>query len=133
MNSPSFAAADASSRSRTNPNAVPLERLAAGLPGSAVSWGAILAGAAAAAALSLILLILGTGLGLSAMSPWAQAGATAATLGVSTIVWITLTQLLASGMGGYLAGRLRTKWVAVHTDEVFFRDTAHGFLAWAVA
>ena len=133
MNSPSFADADASSRSRTNPNAVPLERLAAGLPGSAVSWGAILAGAAAAAALSLILLILGTGLGLSAMSPWAQAGATAATLGVSTIVWITLTQLLASGMGGYLAGRLRTKWVAVHTDEVFFRDTAHGFLAWAVA
>ena len=133
MNSPSFAATDASSRSRTTPNNVPLERPAAGSPGSAVSWGAILAGAAAAAALSLILLILGTGLGLSAMSPWAQAGATAATLGVSTIVWITLTQLLASGMGGYLAGRLRTKWVAVHTDEVFFRDTAHGFLAWAVA
>ena len=133
MNSPSFAATDTPNRSRTNPNAVPLERLASGTPGSAVSWGAILAGAAAAAALSLILLILGTGLGLSAMSPWAQAGATAATLGVSTILWITLTQLLASGMGGYLAGRLRTKWVAVHTDEVFFRDTAHGFLAWAVA
>ena len=35
-------------------------------------------------------------------------------------------------MGGYLAGRLRTKWVDVHTDEVYFRDTAHGFLAWAV-
>ena len=133
MNSPSFASTDTPNRSRTNPNAVPLERLASGTPGSAVSWGAILAGAAAAAALSLILLILGTGLGLSAMSPWAQAGATAATLGVSTILWITLTQLLASGMGGYLAGRLRTKWVAVHTDEVFFRDTAHGFLAWAVA
>ena len=42
-------------------------------------------------------------------------------------------QAIASGMGGYLAGRLRTKWVAVHTDEVFFRDTAHGFLTWAVA
>ena len=26
--------------------------------------------------------------------------------GVSTIIWITLTQLLAAGMGGYLAGRL---------------------------
>ena len=36
-------------------------------------------------------------------------------------------------MGGYLAGRLRTKWVEAHTDEVYFRDTAHGFLAWAVA
>ena len=100
---------------------------------SAVSWGAIIAGAAAAAALSLILLMLGTGLGLSSVSPWAQAGVSATTFGVSTILWITLTQLLASGMGGYLAGRLRTKWVGVHTDEVYFRDTAHGFLAWAVA
>lgn len=101
--------------------------------GSAVSWGAILAGAAAAAALSLILLILGTGLGLSSVSPWAQAGIAASTFGISTILWITFTQLVASGMGGYLAGRLRTKWAAVHTDEVYFRDTAHGFLAWAIA
>jgi hypothetical protein len=52
---------------------------------------------------------------------------------VSTILWLTLTQLLASAMGGYLAGRLRTKWTEVHMDEVYFRDTAHGFLAWAVA
>jgi hypothetical protein len=101
--------------------------------GNAVSWGAIIAGAAAAAALSLILLILGTGLGLSSVSPWAQSGVSSTTFGVSTILWITLTQLVASGMGGYLAGRLRTKWTAVHTDEVYFRDTAHGFLAWAVA
>lgn len=100
---------------------------------SAVSWGAISAGAAAAAALSLILLILGVGLGLSTVSPWAQEGVGATTLGVSTIVWLTITQLLASGMGGYLAGRLRTKWTEVHPDEVYFRDTAHGFLAWAVA
>ncbi|MDP2019096.1 hypothetical protein [Hydrogenophaga sp.] len=100
---------------------------------SAVSWGAIAAGAAAAAALSLILLILGIWLGLSSVSPWAHAGAGAATLGVSTIVWLTLTQLLASAMGGYLAGRLRTKWTEVHADEVYFRDTAHGFLAWAVS
>ena len=100
---------------------------------SAVSWGAIFAGAAAAAALSLILLILGTGLGLSAVSPWANTGASAATMGISTIAWLTFTQLAASGMGGYLAGRLRTRWIAVHTDEVYFRDTAHGFLAWAVA
>ena len=101
--------------------------------GSAVSWGAILAGAAAAAALSLILLILGTGLGLSSVSPWAHDGVSASTFGMSTILWLTFTQLVASAMGGYLAGRLRTKWVAVHTDEVYFRDTAHGFLAWAIA
>jgi hypothetical protein len=100
---------------------------------SAVSWGAIVAGAVAAAALSLILLILGTGLGLSSVSPWVHHGISGTTFGVSTILWVTLTQLVASGMGGYLAGRLRTKWVEVHTDEVYFRDTAHGFLAWAVA
>jgi len=100
---------------------------------SAVSWGAIVAGAAAAAALALILLMLGTGLGLSSVSPWAYSGVSATTFGVSAILWLTFTQLVASGMGGYLAGRLRTKWVAVHTDEVYFRDTAHGFLSWAVA
>ena len=100
---------------------------------SAVSWGAIAAGAAAAASLSLVLLILGVGLGLSSVSPWRQDGVSATTFGVSTILWLTLTQLLASAMGGYLAGRLRTRWTDVHTDEVYFRDTAHGFLAWALA
>ena len=100
---------------------------------SAVSWAAIFAGATAAAALSLVLLILGTGLGLSAVSPWAPKGISAEGFGISAITWITLTQVAASGMGGYLAGRLRTKWVSVHSDEVYFRDTAHGFLAWAIA
>lgn len=100
---------------------------------SAVSWGAIFAGATAAAALSLILLMLGTGLGMSSVSPWAQDGISATTFGISTIVWITFMSVAASALGGYLAGRLRTKWVGVHTDEVFFRDTAHGLLAWAVA
>ena len=100
---------------------------------SAVSWGAIAAGATAGAALSLILLILGVGLGLSSVSPWAREGISATSFGMSTIVWLVLTQLLASAMGGYLAGRLRTKWIDTQTDEIYFRDTAHGFLAWAVA
>jgi hypothetical protein len=109
------------------------DALAGDRPSSAVSWAAILAGAAGAAALSLILLILGVGLGLSSVSPFANSGASATTFGVSTIVWITFTQLAASGLGGYLAGRLRTRWAATHADEVYFRDTAHGFLAWAIA
>ena len=100
---------------------------------SGVSWGAITAGAAAAAALSFILLILGFGLGLSAVSPWSNVGVTAEAIGVSTIVWLAFTQIAASGVGGYLAGRLRVKWASVHSDEVYFRDTAHGLLAWAVA
>jgi hypothetical protein len=79
------------------------------------------------------LLILGTGLGFSAVSPWSQKGISAGGFGLSTILWVTLTQLFASGLGGYLAGRLRTRWPGVHEDEVYFRDTAHGFLAWAIA
>ena len=41
--------------------------------------------------------------------------------------------MLSSSIGGYIAGRLRTRWTGVHTDEVYFRDTAHGFIAWAFA
>ena len=52
--------------------------------------------------------------------------------GKAAIAWLILTQIMASAMGGYLAGRLRTKWTDLHTDEVYFRDTAHGFLVWAV-
>lgn len=100
---------------------------------SAVSWGAIFAGAAAAAALSLILLILGVGLGLSSVSPWSFEGVSKETFGWSSVAWLTFTALAASGLGGYLAGRLRTRWTQIHGDETYFRDTAHGFVSWAVA
>ena len=100
---------------------------------SGVSWAAIFAGAATAAALSLLLIMLGAGLGFSAVSPWANEGVGAKGLGITAIVWLALTQIIASGMGGYLAGRLRVEWANMHGDEVYFRDTAHGFLSWAVA
>ncbi|HSB97000.1 MAG TPA: hypothetical protein VLC91_11160 [Spongiibacteraceae bacterium] len=100
---------------------------------SAAAWGAILAGAGAAAALSLALLTLGLGLGMSVISPWSEQGLTAGTAGVSALVWVFITQVIASAIGGYLAGRLRVRWADVHTDEVYFRDTAHGFLTWAIA
>ena len=100
---------------------------------SAVSWAAIIAGAVAATAATVILLVLGTGVGLSIISPWYRAGASAATVGVSAVVWLVVVEWISSGLGGFLAGRLRTKWVGVHTHEVFFRDTAHGFLAWSLA
>lgn len=100
---------------------------------SAVSWAAIIAGAVAATAVTVILLVFGTGVGLSAVSPWYGAGASAVTFGVSAVVWLVIVQWISSGLGGFLTGRLRTKWVGVHTHEVFFRDTAHGFLAWSLA
>jgi hypothetical protein len=99
---------------------------------SGISWAAVIAGAFVAAALSLILLALGAGLGLSSVSAWSNAGASAATVGNAAIAWLIAAQIMASAMGGYLAGRLRTRWTRIHTDEVYFRDTAHGLLVWAV-
>ncbi|MBV8754516.1 MAG: hypothetical protein JO328_16765 [Hyphomicrobiales bacterium] len=100
---------------------------------SAVSWAAIAAGASAAAALTLALVALGVGLGLSAVSPWSNSGPSATTFQVTTGIYLCVVAMLASTVGGYLAGRLRTKWTGLHTNEVVFRDTAHGFLAWAFA
>jgi hypothetical protein len=98
---------------------------------SGVSWAAVFAGAFAAAALSLILLALGAGAGLSSLSPFS--GVSATTVGFGALIYLCITEIVSAGVGGYLAGRLRTKWVDLHTDEVYFRDTAHGFLAWCVA
>jgi hypothetical protein len=100
---------------------------------SGVSWAAVIGGGFVTAALSLILLALGAGLGLSSVSPWSNVGVSASTIGTAAILWLIFMQIISSSMGGYLAGRLRTKWANIHTDEVYFRDTAHGFLAWAVA
>src|ERR1700680_3244552 len=100
---------------------------------SGVSWAAVIGGAFVAVALSLTLLAVGTGLAFSSFSHWWNAGASATTIGMASIVWLILMQIISSSMGGYLAARLRTKWAHIHTDEAYFRDTAHGFLAWAVA
>ena len=100
---------------------------------SGVSWAAVLAGAVASCALTLVLLSLGTGLGLSAVSPWGNAGVSATTFKIGTGLYFIVMAMISSAIGGYIAGRLRTKWTGVHSDEVYFRDTAHGFLAWAFA
>src|ERR1022692_2649216 len=84
---------------------------------SAVSWAAILAGAATAVAASLIMLAIGAGLGLASVSPWANVGASLTTFTVMTAIWLIMTQWVASGLGGYLTGRLRTRWSGTHKHE----------------
>ncbi len=101
--------------------------------GSGIAWPAIIGGAFAALSLALLLLILGTGFGLASVSPWAHTGASATTVTAITGIWLIVLHWLTSGLGGYLTGRLRVKWTGLHTHEVFFRDTANGFLSWAVA
>jgi hypothetical protein len=106
---------------------------AAGASVPGVSWGAALGGAFIIAAVGLLLLALGAGFGLSSVSPWLNAGVSVTTFGVMTAVWLVVVQWVSSGFGGYFAGRLRTRWTGLHTDESYFRDIAHGVLAWAVA
>ena len=100
---------------------------------SPASWGSIAAGAVTASAVSLALVALGVGLGLSAVSPWTDTGVSASTFKVTAGVYLVLVAVMSSAIGGYLSARLRTKWVGIHTNEAFFRDTAHGFVAWAFA
>lgn len=100
---------------------------------SAVSWGAVIAGAVIAAAMSAMLVTGGTGLGFLSMSPWQNDGASGSTLAIGTIIWLLVTQIIAYGVGGYVTGRLRTKWTDAASDEIYFRDTAHGFLVWALS
>jgi hypothetical protein len=106
---------------------------AASSSNSAVSWAAILAGGLGALVLTVVLLILGSALGFASVSPWAGKGASITELSVGAAIWIVIIQWLASAVGGYLSGRLRTRWSGIHSHEAFFRDTAHGFLAWAAA
>lgn len=100
---------------------------------AAVEWAAIVGGALAAIGVTIIVLTLGSGLGLATVSPWSFSNPAPETFGMVAAIWLIVTQWLSSALGGYLTGRLRTKWVGIRTDEVFFRDTAHGFLAWALA
>ncbi len=99
---------------------------------SAVSWSSIVGGALGAVSLTLILVALGSGLGFASVSPW-RAGVSGTTFGVMTAIWFIVVQWLSSAFGGYLAGRLRARWVHIHGDESYFRDTVHGVLAWALA
>jgi hypothetical protein len=100
---------------------------------SAASWSAIFAGALVAIAVSVVLFALGSGLGFAAVSPWRSEGVSATTFAITTAIWFIVVQWLSSAVGGYIAGRLRTRWIGTHAHEVFFRDTAHGFVTWALA
>jgi hypothetical protein len=98
-----------------------------------ISWASVTAGAVVSCALTFVLLAFGIGLGLSVVSPWAGSGVSATTFKLGTGLYLIVIAMLSSSIGGYLAGRLRTGWVGVRSDEIYFRDTAHGFVACALA
>ena len=103
-------------------------------PVSAVSWPAIIAGGFVAAAMTLVLLALGAGIGFSVISPWSGApDITTTKAALVGGIYMAVTAVMASALGGYITGRLRVRWTSAPLDEVYFRDTAHGVLAWAFA
>lgn len=105
----------------------------AGEVGSAVAWSAIMAGAVVAMSVSMALLVLGSAFGLGSISAWPGVGAKPVEFTIGAGIWLIVMQWLSAALGGYVAGRMRTRWHGLHTDEVFFRDTAHGLLTWATA
>ena len=100
---------------------------------STVSWGAIAAGAIVTCAVTLFVTALSVGGGLAIISPWSGDGVSATTFGWSAGLALVCIALISSALGGYITGRLRHGWDDIHVDERYFRDTAHGFVAWAVA
>jgi hypothetical protein len=93
----------------------------------------VVAGGFAAAALTLVLLAFGSAVGFSSISPWSNSGVSSTTFHVAGGLYLVVVAMLSSTVGGYIAGRCRTRWRSLRSDEVLFRDTAHGFIAWALA
>ena len=104
-----------------------------GEPHAAVTWSAILAGAAASLAVALLLSTLVAGFGFRLMSPWPGRSVPATDFSPALGAAMIAVQVASSALGGYLAGRLRTRWINLHSHEAHFRDTAHGLLSWAVS
>lgn len=103
------------------------------LPVAGVCWASVFAGGLAALSITLVLLWFGTGMGFSVVSPWGNSGVSAATFKIGTGLYLVVVAMISSAVGGHLAGRLRSHWQGIHNNEVYFRDTANGFLSWALA
>jgi len=99
---------------------------------SYVEWGAVIAGTVAALAVSIVLLAFGAAIGLASVSPWTTTATGIKAVGVGSAFWFLLVTLWSFALGGYLAGRLRHRWIGATATEVRFRDSTHGLLVWAL-
>ena len=117
---------------QVGPGAASRPPAGASVGSSFVEWGAVLAGAVLAAALTFVFLTFGAAIGLSATSPWADSGLSAKTLATLAVFWAMVQQIGSFMAGGYVAGRMRSRWGETNSDEVEFRDGLHGGLVWAV-
>src|SRR5690349_229174 len=98
-----------------------------------VHWGPIVAGALAAAALAFVMhsFAVAIGLAVSSTAPtWRDASLALVAL---SGLYLVLAALISYGVGGYVAGRMRSRLAAGTPDEIEFRDGVHGGAAWALA
>lgn len=99
---------------------------------SYLEWGAVCGGVAVAAAITVILMQFGAAVGLSAGDVQLADGSTSWNVLVAGL-WMAVVALASSMAGGYIAGRMRSRWGDAKADEVEFRDGVHGLVVWAVA
>ena len=98
-----------------------------------VQWGPVIAGALAAAALGSVLHAFAGAIGLAVTSTAPSWRDASIALWVLSGLYLILVALAAYGLGGYIAGRLRSRLTPAAPDEVEFRDGMHGLLVWAAA
>lgn len=99
---------------------------------SYLEWGAVWGGSVVAIATSTVLGQFGGTAGLALGDPILANGEPSWQVIVASL-WLFLTALASSAGGGYIAGRMRSRWGDAAKTEVEFRDGVHGLSVWAVA
>ncbi|WP_417408194.1 hypothetical protein [Hoeflea sp.] len=99
---------------------------------SYLEWGAVWGGSVIAIATSTVLGQFGGSAGLALGEPVLANGEPSWQVIVASL-WLFLTALASSAGGGYIAGRMRSRWGDVAKSEVEFRDGVHGLSVWAVS
>jgi hypothetical protein len=98
-----------------------------------LQWGAVFAGALAAAAIAFVLHAFAGAVGMAVSSTAPTWRDSSLALVLLTGLYFVLVAIVAYGVGGYIAGRLRSPLVEASEDEVEFRDGAHGLAVWGLA
>ena len=99
---------------------------------SYLEWGAVWGGSVIAIATSTVLGQFGGTAGLALGDPVLANGEPSWQVVVASL-WLFLTALASSAGGGYIAGRMRSRWGDAAKSEVEFRDGVHGLSVWAVS
>jgi hypothetical protein len=97
-----------------------------------VQWGPAIAGALTATALAFVLHTFAAAIGLAVSSSAPTWRDSSFMLQLLSGLYLIFAAILAFGVGGYLAGRLRTP-ISGSDDEIEFRDGSHGILVWSIA